>query len=187
MAGAVVTIPFEKYGAYMQALKGKSSEALSKGVLSAAMRAETIVVDEAQKKRVFNTGYYVRAWKAERRSDRTSIRVYNLAPYAGVIEEGRRPQPGRTAPRPGTPRRPRGSGPIPMEQLPAFRKAIAAWVMRKFGLPYEQAYPVMWAVSNSINKRGIPARRVLGDATPTIATAFAQEVERELKRALGIP
>lgn len=186
MATATVQIPFEKYGRYLQQLGTNAQKALNSGLLSAATRAQTIVVGETQKKKVFNTGYYQGAWKAERLPLPTkAIRVYNLAPYAGVIEEGRRPQPPRP-PRTG-PRRPRGSGPIPMENLPPFRKAIAAWTMRKFGLPYADAYSRMWMISNAINRRGIPAKRVLGDSTAPIATAFAQEVERELKRALGTP
>lgn len=188
MASTNIKIPFAQFDNYLKQLGANAQKALNSGLLSAALRAQTIVVAETQKKSVFNTGYYQGAWKAERLPlPRQAIRVYNFAPYAGVIEEGRRPYPTRVAPRRGVPRRPKGSGPIPMDQLPPFRKAIVAWTMRKFSLPYEDAYPRMWAISNAINKRGIPAKRVLGDANPLITAAFREEVERELKRALGIP
>jgi len=185
MPSYAARVELKDFGKLLTQLGDRANSALNTGLLAAAMKAQAIVVDETQRKGVFNTGYYTRAWKAERITEPQSrgFTVYNTAPYAGVIEEGRRPMPKRP-PRAG-PRRPRGSGPIPMDSLPPFRKAIAAWVMRKFSLPYEEAYPRMWAISNSINRNGIPARRVLGDAIPIIEKATRQEVERELRRALG--
>lgn len=192
MASMEVSVPIEKFASLLKKLGPKADAALNRGVLSAAMRSRDILVSETQKKKVFNTGYYQGAWKADRvitskllglLATRT-VHVYNQAPYAGVIEYGRRPYPNRVSPRTGAPRRPRGSGPLPMDSLPPFRKAIAAWVMRKFGLPYERAYPLMWAISNSINKKGIPARNVLTDAVPQLEKALVTEVTRELQTAL---
>ena len=49
----------------------------------------------------------------------------------------------------------------------------------------EEAYSRMWPISNAINRNGIAARNVLADAIPIIEKATREEVERELRRALG--
>jgi hypothetical protein len=179
-----VRVPLKDFSALLEKLGKKAEAAVQAGVLSASERARVIVVQESQRKRVFNTGYYVNNWKSARTfgADTVGFTVFNTAPYAGVIEHGRRPQPPRP-PKTG-PKRPKGSGPLPMGSLPPFRKAIVAWVMRKFSLPYEEAYSRMWAISNAINRNGIPARNVLTDAMPLIQAAANQEIERELNRAM---
>jgi hypothetical protein len=185
MPAVNVRVPLKDFSVLLNKLGKKAEAAAQAGVLSASLRAQAIVVAESQRKGVFNTGYYVGAWKTARSfsGGGSGFTVFNQAPYAGVIENGRRPYPPRASPS-GKPKRPKGSGPIPMDALPPFRKAIAAWVMRKFSLPYESAYPLMWVISNSINRKGIPGRYVLRDAIPLIEDAANKEIERELNRAM---
>ena len=158
MAAATISVDIADFEKLLLKLGAAAPKALQAGLLSAAMRAQTIVVAETQRKRVFNTGHYEAAWKAERIVD--GIRLYNLAPYAGIIEYGRRPG-----------RRPRSEWLIP-------------WVMRKFRLPQKAAAGIAFVVARKIGQKGIPGRYVLRDAMPKIEKAVAAEVTYELRRAL---
>jgi hypothetical protein len=161
---ATIVVPFKDLGKTLTKLGEKANAALDAGLLSAAMRAQSVVVTATTQKKKVNTGFYRLAWKAERVSGASAVRVYNQAPYAGVIEYGRRP----------------GARMPPVEPL-------ARWAQRKLALPYPQARSIGFAIARSIQKKGIPASNVLGGAIPKLEKAFVQEVKRELDRALGTP
>lgn len=102
-----------------------------------------------------NTGYYKRAWKHEALPD--GARVYNAAPYAGVIEHGRRI--GRTPP----------------------LDAIQDWAQRRLGLSRKEAKRAAFPIARAIAKRGLVARKVLENSLPGIEKDFIAEVQKELE------
>lgn len=182
---AVLRANLRDFRATMLALGKRVSRAANTGLIATAQRARDIMDAETRAKRKVNTGIYRLGWKADVLREEHAVHVYNRESYAGVVEYGRRPYPSRVTPRPGASRRAPGSGPIPMSSLPPFRKALVAWVMRKFRLPYPQAYRRMWPIANAINRRGIPGSFVLRDSIPAMRRAMDEEMLRELRRALG--
>ena len=104
-----------------------------------------------------NTGFYKRAWKMEKLSN--GVRVYNAAPYAGIIENGRRP--GRFPP----------------------LKVIEKWAQRRLGLSAKEAKRAAFPIAKAIAKRGLLARKVLERDEPSITQHFFEEIEIELSKA----
>jgi hypothetical protein len=106
-----------------------------------------------------NTGYYKRAWKLDALPD--GARLYNQAPYAGVIEHGRRPN----------------------SAFPPLQ-AIEDWARRRLGLSKAEAKRAAYPIAKAIAKRGLQGRKVLTSSLPDITKFFTIEVEKELNKEL---
>ena len=106
-----------------------------------------------------NTGHYKRAWKWEMEPD--GARVHNVAPYASVIEEGRRA----------------GSRFPPTT-------AIKEWAQRRLGLSEKEAKAAAYPIARAIARRGLVGRKVLGKALPKIEEDFIQGVLKELEKEM---
>lgn len=108
-----------------------------------------------------NTGRYKRSWKTQAVPDGADI--FNVAPYAGVIEHGRA----------------KGFN-MPL-------KPIANWAQRRLGLSKQDAQKVAFVIARRIKKRGLLPRKVLASSMPTIEADFLTEVRKELERELSNP
>lgn len=112
-----------------------------------------------------NTGHYKRSWKMEALSD--GARVYNDAPYAGVIEDGRR-----------------------VGKFPPITP-IQDWAQRRLGLSREEARKAAFPIARAIARRGLLARKVLTNKLPDIekdaVTEIVAELDRELQKQAGTP
>ena len=142
--------------ARMQSLlgSGEVERAAKRGLLSAAMRGRALVVKETAKKGLVDTGRYRNAWKAQSVSNGAVL--LNDAPYAAVIEGGRRP---------GARMPPRGP--------------IEAWVHRKgIGIP-------AFVIQRAIARRGIKAKHILKNALPKIQKYVQADVRRSVRRSLA--
>lgn len=109
-----------------------------------------------------NTGFYRTAWSARSRPDGAVIA--NAAPYAGVIEYGRRA----------------GAKTPPAE-------AIARWAQRKLGLSEEEARAAAFPIARAIARRGLRERRVLRSVLPDLPGILKEEIERALRELLARP
>lgn len=172
---ATVAVDFPGLVRFMSRLKGASSEAISRGVLSASNKARPIMeravlnappASARGSVGAVNNRDYLRSWHARRetRNGNIGLLVYSAGvAYAGVIEHGRRV--GASTPPP---------------------EALARWAQRKLGLPYKQAKRAGFAMSKAISKRGLQPRRVLtGQATQdALVDAFRTEVLFELVEAV---
>lgn len=167
---ASITLPLGRLGQaatlMAKALEGK----VAAGIVSASQRARVIMRDQtilappanpAGKGTggAVNTGFYLRAWKADALVPQRAVHIYNQAPYAGVIEYGRRAG-ARTPP----------------------REVIARWAQRKLGLPYKEAWRAAYPIMRAIARRGLRDRKVLfGDSTQTrLREMFLEEILREV-------
>lgn len=147
--------------------------AAKRAMLSAAHRLQVKVQDQTREAPpasmgpmrgaytgAVDTGNYLRSWKVKPTD--LGATLYNIAPYAGVIEWGRRA--GRRAP------------PV---------QILATWVQRKLGLSRKEAQSAAFAISKAIAKRGLRARKVLRTTTTKYARAFVrEEIKRELDNVL---
>ena len=156
---ATIRISMKDYAAYQKALGGRARAAVERGVYSGVLRCLPLL-HARTRKLAHNIGYYLRAWKAERIPK--GARVHNVAPYAGVIEWGRR----------------KGARRPPIEPL-------VRWAQRKLGLSEKEARGVAFAIATAIKKRGLPAKHVLTGAAAEMRKLVGLEVERELKKEMG--
>ena len=94
MADAV-KIPIRNLPKYMAELREGFGPALLAGLTSAAARSVSRLVQETDRKGVVNNRVLVNAWdySPAYSTGKASavIRVFNSAPYSGVMELGRRP------------------------------------------------------------------------------------------------
>lgn len=173
---ATITVDLPNAGKLFRRLGDQLKPTLLLGARSAAAQMLPIMVKQTQNappasprgsRGAFNTGDYRRRWKATAQIGGTEgnpgVLVSNSAPYAGVIEYGRRP----------------GSRPPP-------REPIARWAQRKLGLPYAEARGLSWVIAQRIAKRGLMPRRVLtSDQTEKLLVeALERDVLHELIAAV---
>lgn len=171
---ATIEVDLKAAGALFRRMGDRVPGIVRRGLLSAALQAQTILVratDTAPpasangSRGAFNYGDYRRAWKArpDTRAGSQGLLVSNDRPYAGVIEYGRR----------AGARRP------PSEP-------IARWAQRKLGLPYARAKGIAFVIAKRIGERGLRPRRVLTSRTTTslLIEAMRRDVLRELLRSV---
>ena len=106
----------------------------------------------------FDTGNYQRRWQAIPIAN--GVRVTNTAPYSGIIEDGRRPD----------------------SRFPPLA-VIARWAMRRLHLSAKEAKSAAFPIAQSIARRGLKARRVLGNASDEIKRAINDELQKVLEGA----
>lgn len=152
-------LDIKQWSQYYAKLGQAYMPAVLTGAKLGGMRAVAILQRESDAK-AFDVGTYRRAWKSEL-VGQTAVRVYNVAPYAAVIEHGRRA--GKTPP-------------------PA--RALIPWVSRKLGIRGDEAKSVAFAVARSIGKKGIKGKFVLGGAMERIKVAIEQEIVESVGKVL---
>ena len=146
-------------GAQMKRLRGLLSspavqDAAKRGLLVAAMRGRTRAVTLSARRRKVDTGRFRNSWKAERIAQGAVL--LNSAPYAAVIEGGRRP----------------GARMPPLGP-------IEAWARRKgIDIP-------AFVIARAIARRGIPGAFILRDTLPVVQKAVKREVSSAVRAALA--
>ena len=105
-------------------------------------------------------GQFKRSWVAARTLDGAELR--NDAPYAGVIEYGRRPG------KPGPPLTP-----------------ILEWVERKLELPPGAAWVVAKTIRDRIHEKGTKPRFILRKVVAKMGDDYQQSAVRTLRRRHG--
>jgi len=108
-----------------------------------------------------NTGQYKRSWKYTDTAE--GGKVFNNAPYAPIIEYGRRP----------------GKGISQVGQI-----AVATWAMRRLGVDYSKAKGIAYCLSQKYKRVGLKGRYVLRDSLPEIETVINTEVKNQIDRTL---
>jgi hypothetical protein len=129
--------------------------------LEVAQRGIADAVKGTDEAKAVDQSFYKLSWSA-RPIARGAI-LENTAPYAAILEYGRRPG------RPGPPLSP-----------------ILGWVERKLvrggTLPASAAYPVAVAIREHIHRRGTKPRRILAKTVARVGPWFLEASVRELRR-----
>ena len=171
MADAV-KIPIRNLPKYMAELREGFGPALLAGLTSAAARSVSRLVQETDRKGVVNTRRLVNSWSFSPAysTGKASavIRVFNDAPYSGVMELGRRA--GRKMPW--------------LRAKPVEEQPIYLWCISKLGMTEEDAKKAAWPIAHSIKRKGIKGRRIMADILRELGQLGAREVSSELDRAV---
>ena len=137
------------------------TELLRRVAYEVVLRGEAWAVEATVAEGVFDTGQFSGSWKGLPLPDGAELR--NDAPYAGVLEWGRRPG------RPGPPYQP-----------------IYEWVVRKLVgngiVAPEDAEDVAWAIRNKLHVEGSEPRHLLRDTVAQMEAWFPDEARRALRR-----
>ena len=166
------TIPIRDLDNYMRRLGASFGPAILAGLTSAAVRSVATLATESNRKRVRDTGRYLNGWGHSPAMHlgpvAASIRVYNDAPYSGVIELGRRA--GRKMPW--------------VRNTPLESQPIYLWCIRQLGMTADEAAKAARPIAWSIKKKGIRGKYVVRDVLRQIGDEGAQEVAKALNRAM---
>jgi hypothetical protein len=161
-----IVIPMSRYPEFLKKLGVRAITAAKRGAHRAAIRSQQHLVRETSNAPpanpagigtggAVNYGVFKRSW----RSQKTSYGgvVYNLSPYADIIERGRRA----------------GS------RFPPLR-IIAQWAQRRLGLSRQEAERAAYPIARAIAQRGLIGRKILENAEQDIISFALYEVNKEL-------
>lgn len=155
---------------YIEDLELRFKPAMYRGIVSGAARCIPILHKHTRTARAasprgsvgaFDTGQYQASWRSSPVAN--GARVYNLRPYSGVIEDGRRPS---------------SLGREGIDNL-------EAWAKRKLKLSPAEARNAAWAIAQTLKERPLLARKVMGNAEDEMIDAVVKEITRELDLELG--
>jgi hypothetical protein len=167
-----VRIPVADLGRYMRTLGDAFGPAILRGLTGAAVRSVATLSNESNRKRVRDTGRYLNGWGHSPAMHlgpvAASIRVYNDAPYSGVIELGRRA--GRKMPW--------------VRNTPLESQPIYLWCIRQLGMTADEAAKAARPIAWSIKKKGIKGKYVVRDVLRQLGDEGAQEVAKALDRGM---
>jgi len=168
----MATIPINDLPGYMRRLGVAFGPAILRGLTGAAVRSVATLATESNRKRVRDTGRYLNGWTHSPAMSLGAVsavvRVYNDAPYSGVIELGRRA--GRKMPWLRT---------VPLQSQP-----IYMWCIRQLGMTADEAEKAAWGIAASIKRKGIKGKHVLSDVADNLANDGAKEVAKALRQAV---
>jgi len=167
-----VRIPIRDLPKYMRELGESFGPALLRGLTSAAVRSVVTLADQSIRKGAFNTGHFHDSWTFSPAmwlgQASAAVRIYNDAPYSGVIELGRRA--GRKMP---------WVRDVPLEAQP-----IYMWCISKLGMTADEAKKAARPIAWSIKRKGIKGRYVVRDVLGQLAKDGADEVAKSLRRGM---
>jgi hypothetical protein len=149
----------KQWAKHRERLAGAYWPAVLRGLANGGLRAVAMMNAESHRK-AFDRGSYARSWRS--RIDKSSLEVYSVSPYAGVIEKGRRP----------------GRRPPPT-------KALIPWVRRKLRVGRDEAKGVAFVVARAIGRRGIKGKYVLAGMEDRLAREIEREVMFEVEKVLA--
>ena len=166
------TIPIRDLDNYMRRLGASFGPAILAGLTSAAVRSVATLATESNRKRVRDTGRYLNGWTHSPAMSlgaaSAAVKVYNDAPYSGVIELGRRA--GRKMPW--------------LRNTPLQSQPIYMWCIRQLGMTADEAEKAAWGIAASIKRKGINGKYILRDVTDKLSKDGAKEVARALDQAI---
>lgn len=134
--------------------------AARRGLLSAAHRLRERAIRQSRAAGAMDTGRYVQSWKAM--PTENGAVTYNDAPYAGIIEFGRRA----------------GARQPPVS-------ALIPWIRRKLRLSPKEAASAAFAIAREIGRKGIKGRMIMQKTAELARTYALEEVRREVAKVLG--
>lgn len=149
------TVTLDGFQKAMVALQPELRKRAVRGLRSAAMRLEGMVVIEIERVGAVNLGDLKNSVTRRNVDDGAIVTVE--APHAAPIEEGTRPF------RPPT-------------------RPLMLWAMRKFGVDERAAWRIARAVAKRIEEKGIEPRYYFRTAMELARDVMREELEREIRR-----
>jgi hypothetical protein len=157
-----VQIPISHFAAYEATLgRAMRQEVFSKSMRYVGKEIRLLLEAETLKRKIFWRKKFARGWRSVLGNQSSSVRVYNKAYYARVIEYGRR----------AGARRP------PVD-------ALVPWVRDRFGLRGAAARGMAFVIARKIGERGIKPRFVVRD--PAVQAEVREVTAKVVKARLQL-
>jgi hypothetical protein len=157
---------------YMRRLGSAFEPAILQGLTATAVRSVATLATETNNKRVRDTGRFLQGWGHSPAMSlggaNATVRVFNDAPYSGVIELGRRS--GRKMPW--------------VRGHAVTTQPIYLWCIRQLGMTAADAERAAWGIAASIKRKGIKGKFIVRDVKDKLAEDGAKEISKALRRAL---
>jgi hypothetical protein len=158
---------------YVDKLKDRFMPAINDGVYAGATRCLPLMLQRTEKtspasnpngstRAVGANNLYFQSWHVERKS--FGARLFNSAPYAPIIEYGRRP-----------------NKPVSIQG----RKDIGKWAKKVLHLSDSEAEAASWAIAKSIQKKGLLPRNVMTGADQEMSKFVEEAVLEKLDAELN--
>lgn len=160
MATRAAPIKLNELAPLLRKLGAAGPAALKRGLLSGALRGVVEMQRRGDQAGVFDRGGFRRSWQALPTERGATLR--NNAPYAGVVEEGRRP----------------GS------RMPPLR-VVQRWAARKLALTPKEAKAAAFPIALAIARRGIKGKHLLDAALPALVQLVRAECVSALQAAVA--
>lgn len=157
----------KQWTAKLKRLGDRAAGAIQRGLVAGGQRCVALMQTRGDnavpasahgQRGAFSSGQYRRLWRFDLVP--RGVRVYNVAPYASVIDEGRR-----------------------IGAFPPLR-VIQQWAQRKLGLSAKEAKRAAYPIARAIARRGLRPRRVLSGGNDKMRKIISAEVKRELEAEL---
>jgi hypothetical protein len=156
----MATLEIKKLPQAFSMMTKEMQKAALKGALSGALRAVPIIQRATMKAKAVNTGAFMRGWRARRH--KLGAEVYNTAPHAAYVEEGRKP----------------GARMPPPDVIAKWSKRVKIKLGR--GKARISRESLGFLIARAIAKRGIKAKNVRKRAWHNMATAVEVEVHKAI-------
>ena len=166
----VIKMNMHQWSDHLRQLGSRFQPAMTRGMIAGAMRCIPILQTATMQappasprgtSGAVDTGLYQAAWRSAPMPN--GAKVFNMRPYAGVIEGGRRPYP------------------VGREGM----RNLEAWVHRKLKISGKAARDAAWAIAKTLEKRPLEARRVMSGSEDKMIEAVEKEILHELDLELG--
>jgi hypothetical protein len=165
-----VKLDIREWADYLEELGQRFKPIVMLGIQSGTSRCVPLMQTRAMnappasthgKPGAMDTGLYRAAWHSG--PVRNGYRVYNMRPYAGVIDGGRRAK---------------GVNKEGMRDL-------AAWAHRKLKLDEDAAKAAAWGIAKELSRRGLQPREVMSGGLDEMTKLVMEEVLTHLDVELG--
>lgn len=167
---ASVNIDLRDYSGYIDRLGPRAISAMKRGILSGALRSIDLLIQRTRTAAPANPGgvgsggavdraCFVSSWKSDPTED--GVVVFNTAPHAAIVEEGRRPN----------------------SKFPP-KAEIAGWIHRRLGIPLDDALAIAYVFARAIALRGLKGRHILSGSLDDIMRLVKEEIRTELTEEL---
>lgn len=162
---ASTKITTEQFAKYMGRLGDRWRPTILRGVAAGAMRTIPLLMKRTQEAPraspggmpgAFDTGRYHAGWRSGPIPN--GANVFNVQPYSGIIDYGRRPAP------------------VGREGI----RNLEAWARRKLKLNPKEARAAAFAIAKTLKERGLNARKVMSGATNEMTELVEKEILHEL-------
>lgn len=156
--GKVFNVALEAFGEKLRADLDERIKRTQKAKVITAHRSRALFASKTP----VDTGQMKNAWVVEdgfNADDAAVVRVWNRAPYAGIVERGARPH----------------------KVSAAGREALLRWAMRQMGLEEAEARKAVDAICFRLNKQGQKGQYVVRNQLKKVRQWLKEETERAIK------
>lgn len=143
------TIRIADLGKFEARLARETPAAFERFHETMARRVLLIMQQETRRQKAVFRGRLIRSWRISRGQRRAEMLIRNIAPYADVVDGGRRPN----------------------SRMPP-SSVLVPWIQQRFGVSRKQAQRLAYPVARAIARKGIRPRRIVENGAAEVRRVY---------------